>query len=64
MRVKQPRKRGDGSARAHSGSNAYREEEGSDEEGAISLNAIKNKYKSGHIPNKGWILQCIFLMAM
>lgn len=51
--MKQPRKRGDGPPRTHSGSNAYREEEGSDEEGAISLNAIKNKYKGGHIPNKG-----------
>lgn len=53
VRVKQPRKRGDGLARAHSGANAYREEDGSDEDGGISLNAIKNKYKSGHVPNKG-----------
>lgn len=56
VRVKQPRKRGDGPARAHSGGNAYREEDGSDEDGAISLNAIKNKYKSGHVPNKGCFL--------
>lgn len=59
--MKQPRKRGEGPPRAHSGSNAYREEEGSDEEGAISLNAIKNKYKSGHVPNKGWFLLCALL---
>lgn len=51
VRVKAPRKRGEGAPRAHSSSNVYREEEGSDEEGAISLNAIKNKYKN--MPNKG-----------
>lgn len=49
-----PKKRGEGgSGRSHAGNATYREEEGSDEEGAISLNAIKNKYKSGQAPNKG-----------
>lgn len=47
VRTKPVRKRGEGSQRAHGGTAAYREEEGSDEDGAISLNAIKNKYKSG-----------------
>lgn len=52
-RTSKPRKRGDTTTRAHSGSAAYREEEGSEEEGAISLAAIKNKYKSGASGNKG-----------
>lgn len=57
MRPTKPRKRGEGPARQHASSNAYREEEGSDDEGAISLNAIKNKYKSGGaVPNKGKIV--------
>lgn len=56
VRAKPVRKRGEGGARAHSGAHAYREEDGSDEEGAISLNAIKNKYKSGASnPPKGII---------
>lgn len=60
VRAKPVRKRGDGSARAHSGSHAYREEDGSDEEGAISLNAIKNKYKSGSVnPQKGKYIFCL-----
>lgn len=47
MKVSKPRTRkGDNVPRSHN-SSAYREEEGSDEEGAISLNAIKNKYKAG-----------------
>ncbi|KAF5290927.1 hypothetical protein FQA39_LY14533 [Lamprigera yunnana] len=46
IRVTKTRKRGEGGARSHQ-REAFREEEGSDEDGAISLNAIKNKYKSG-----------------
>lgn len=58
MRPTKPRKRGEGAPRQHGSSSAYREEEGSEDEGAISLNAIKNKYKSGGsgggaVPNKG-----------
>lgn len=65
-RPTKPRKRGEGTARQHGNSNTYREEEGSEDEGAISLNAIKNKYKSGGgggsggaggaVPNKGKII--------
>lgn len=44
-RASKPRR--SGGARSHVSSNVYREEEGSEDEGAISLNAIKNKYKSG-----------------
>ncbi|XP_044266863.1 another transcription unit protein [Tribolium madens] len=46
VRVSKPRRKGDSGTRLHN-SSVYREEDGSDEEGAISLNAIKNKYKSG-----------------
>lgn len=53
VRASKPRRKGESSTRSHS-SSVYREEEGSDEEGAISLNAIKNKYKSGAaLPAKG-----------
>jgi hypothetical protein len=44
--MSKPRRKGDSGTRSHN-SSVYREEDGSDEEGAISLNAIKNKYKSG-----------------
>lgn len=45
-RPKPVRRRGEGGSRqAHGGPVGYREEEGSEDEGAISLNAIKNKYK-------------------
>jgi RNA polymerase-associated protein LEO1 len=46
VRMSKPRRKGDSGTRSHN-SSVYREEDGSDEEGAISLNAIKNKYKSG-----------------
>ncbi|KAF5308774.1 hypothetical protein FQR65_LT06007 [Abscondita terminalis] len=46
VRVTKTRKRGEGGTRSHQ-RETFREEEGSDEDGAISLNAIKNKYKSG-----------------
>lgn len=50
---KTTRKKADGGTRIHATSFS-REEEGSDDEGAISLNAIKNKYKPGaHITQKG-----------
>lgn len=47
------RKKSDSGARAHAVRESYREEEGSDDEGAISLNAIKNKYKAGANAPKG-----------
>lgn len=48
IRSSKPRTRkGDSGTRSHNIGSVYREEEGSDEDGAISLNAIKNKYKSG-----------------
>lgn len=53
------RSEGVGGSRSHVSSVTYREEEGSDEDGAISLNAIKNKYKGGQAPNKGIISCCI-----
>lgn len=50
--MSKPRRKGD-VGRSHS--NVYREDEASDDEGAISLNAIKNKYKSGAaVTAKGW----------
>lgn len=45
-RPKTQRKRGEGGVRAQAREVGYGEE-GSDDDGAISLNAIKNKYKSG-----------------
>lgn len=46
VKQKTTRKKADPTARSHTA--AYgREEEGSEDEGAISLNAIKNKYKGG-----------------
>lgn len=46
VKPKTTRKKADSTARSHTA--AYgREEEGSEDEGAISLNAIKNKYKGG-----------------
>ncbi|KAB0797192.1 hypothetical protein PPYR_08186 [Photinus pyralis] len=46
VRITKTRKRGEGGTRSHA-RETFREEDGSDEEGVISLNAIKNKYKSG-----------------
>lgn len=66
VRTKPVRKRGEGGQRTHGGTAAYREEEGSDEEGAISLNAIKNKYKSGaasaNNTQKGLCLRFVFVL--
>jgi len=39
---------------AYSG-DAYHDD-GSDDDGAISLAAIKNKYKKGAIPSKGYLI--------
>lgn len=46
VKPKTTRKKTDAASRS-SVSNYHREDEGSDDEGAISLNAIKNKYKGG-----------------
>lgn len=46
-RPSKPRRTGTAAQRTREAANNYREEEGSDEEGVISLAAIKNKYKSG-----------------
>lgn len=47
------RKKSDIASRSHAARDAYREEEGSDDEGAISISAIKNKYKGGGNVSKG-----------
>lgn len=44
---KTPRKKSDSAVRAHAARDSFREEEGSDDDAAISINAIKNKYKGG-----------------
>lgn len=57
-----PKKRSEtGSGRSHTSTTAYREEEGSDEDGAISLNAIKNKYKGGQASSKGISLAILLI---
>lgn len=42
---KTPRKKSDSAVRAHAARDSFREEDGSDDDAAISINAIKNKYK-------------------
>ncbi|ERL88713.1 hypothetical protein D910_06095 [Dendroctonus ponderosae] len=44
-RPKTARKKIDSVARGHAARDSFREEDGSDDEGAISISAIKNKYK-------------------
>lgn len=46
VKPKTTRKKTDATSRV-SGASYHREDEGSEDEGAISLNAIKNKYKGG-----------------
>ncbi|XP_060517349.1 another transcription unit protein [Cylas formicarius] len=47
VKPKTQRKKSDSASRSQAARDTYREEEGSDDEGAISISAIKNKYKAG-----------------